>query len=115
MIPIEGLGLVSLSLLLPYFSPFSCMPTHLTFYLTSLSSPTSEHAQHLQRGEERRGEVGTMMKINLNPVLKVPGSQGPGSHTASLVFRKTDPTVQTFLCLKLCLIRSWANGFEKSR
>lgn len=61
MIPVGGLELVSLSLLLPSFSPFLCMPTHLTSYLTSLSSPTSESAQDLQRGEE-----GTMMKINLN-------------------------------------------------
>lgn len=56
MIPIEGLGLVCLSLLLPSFFPFSCMPTYLTFYLNSLSSSTSEHAAlDLQRGEERMG------------------------------------------------------------
>lgn len=34
-----------------------------------------------------------MVKINLNcSWAKVPGSQGPRSHTTGLAFRKTNPT-----------------------
>lgn len=57
-----------------------------------------------------------MMKTPLIvPVLKAPGSQGPGSHTTSIASRKTNPIVQSYFMPETLYNQITADVFEKSR
>lgn len=58
MILVDSLELASLCLLQPSLFPFLWVPTHLTFYLTSFSFPTSENTQDLEGENEGGVRVG---------------------------------------------------------